>query len=110
MLTGGELAAMVVIDAITRLIPGVINEKSYLEDSHQEGLLKYPQYTKPEEYKGYKVPDVLISGHHKNINEYRKYESLKTTFIKRPDLILKKQLTKEEEQLLKKIKSDIEQK
>jgi tRNA (guanine37-N1)-methyltransferase len=110
VLTGGELAAMVIADSITRLVPNVINEASYLEDSHQNGLLKYPQYTKPEEYQGFKVPDVLLSGHHKNINEFRLYESLKATYQKRPDLLTNAKLTEAEEKVLAKVISDVRQK
>lgn len=106
VLTGGELAAMIISDAVTRLIPGVITPESYLEDSHQNGLLKYPQYTKPENYKEHKVPSILLSGHHENIRKWRQEESLKTTFIKRPDLLEKKNLTTEEEKILKKIKEE----
>ncbi|CCV63830.1 tRNA (guanine-N(1)-)-methyltransferase [Alteracholeplasma palmae J233] len=106
VLTGGELASMIIVDAITRLLPGVINESSYLEDSHQNGLLKYPQYTKPENYKDHKVPEVLLSGHHENIRKWRETESLRTTYLKRPDLLEKKQLTKEELKILEKIKKE----
>ncbi|NLK12905.1 MAG: tRNA (guanosine(37)-N1)-methyltransferase TrmD [Candidatus Phytoplasma sp.] len=106
VLTGGELAAMIISDAVTRLLPGVINPESYLEDSHQNGLLKYPQYTKPENYKEHKVPSILLSGHHENIRKWRQEESLKTTFIKRPDMLEKKNLTTEEEKILKKIKEE----
>src|SRR5690606_26429734 len=71
VLTGGEIPAMVIVDAITRLLPGVINEASYIDDSHQQGLLKYPQYTKPEVYEDRRVPEVLRSGHHENIRKWR---------------------------------------
>lgn len=107
VLTGGEVAAMVITDAITRLIPGVITPESYLEDSHQNGLLKYPQYTKPEVYKGHQVPEILLSGHHENIRKWRQKESLKTTYTKRPDLLNKKALTTEETNILKKIKEEL---
>src|SRR5690606_1397687 len=73
VLTGGEIPAMVITDAVVRLLPGVINEASYIDDSHQQGLLKYPQYTKPETFEGYSVPEVLRSGHHENIRKWRLY-------------------------------------
>lgn len=110
VLTGGEIAAMVLSDAIIRLLPGVINEDSVTEDSHQQGLLKYPQYTKPDEFMGYKVPDILKSGHHENIRKWRLYESLKKTYLKRPDLIENKSLNKEETHILKEIIKDIDSK
>ena len=88
VLTGGEIPSMVLADSITRLIPGVINEESHINDSFNEDyLLDYPTYTKPSEYKGMKVPDVLISGDHKKIDEWRKQESLKRTQERRPDLL-----------------------
>lgn len=91
VLTGGEIPAMVLTDSIVRLIPGVINEESHLADSfNNEYLLDYPTYTKPRVYKGMKVPEVLLSGDHKKIEEYRKEESIKKTNERRPDLINKK--------------------
>ena len=88
VLTGGEIPSMVLADSIIRLIPGVINEESHINDSFNENyLLDYPTYTKPSEYKGMKVPDVLISGDHKKIDEWRKQESLKRTQERRPDLL-----------------------
>ena len=89
VLTGGELPAMTLCDSIIRLIPGVIEEESVKEDSLYDGLLKYPQYTKPEEYKGVSVPKILLSGHHENIKKWREEMSLKTTKTKRPDLLEK---------------------
>ena len=91
VLTGGELPAMVLMDAVSRLIPGVIKEESHINDSFNEGLLDYPQYTKPREFKGMKVPDVLLSGDHKKIDEYRKEEAFKKTKESRPDLIEEKE-------------------
>lgn len=91
VLTGGEIPAMVLTDSIVRLIPGVINEESHLADSfNNEYLLDYPTYTKPRVYKGMEVPEVLLSGDHKKIEEYRKEESIKKTNERRPDLINKK--------------------
>ena len=87
VLTGGELPAMVITDSIVRLIPGVIDEKSHINDSFNNNLLDYPTYTKPRAYKGIKVPDVLLSGDHKKIDEWRKNKQLKITSEKRPDLI-----------------------
>ena len=90
VLTGGEVPAMVLVDSITRLIPGVINEQSYLEDSFSSKdnyLLDYPTYTKPRVYEGMEVPEVLLSGDHKRIEEYRKEESIKRTKEVRPDLL-----------------------
>jgi tRNA (guanine37-N1)-methyltransferase len=88
VLTGGEIPAMVLVDSITRLLPGVINERSHIEDSFNEKyLLDYPSYTKPRVYNGMEVPEVLISGDHKKIDEYRYNESLKRTRERRPDLL-----------------------
>ena len=86
VLTGGELPAMVVSDAVTRLIDGVIKQESYEAESFSDNLLDYPTYTKPYIYDGNQVPDVLLSGHHKNINEWRKQEQIKKTQERRPDL------------------------
>lgn len=89
VLTGGELASMVLVDSIVRLIPGVIEEESHRNDSFSNNLLDYPTYTKPREYKGMCVPDVLLSGNHKKIAEYRLAESIKKTKERRPDLLEK---------------------
>ena len=90
ILTGGEIPAMVLVDSITRLIPGVINEQSHIEDSFNDNfLLDYPSYTKPRVYEGMEVPEVLISGDHKKIDEYRHQESLRITRENRPDLLEK---------------------
>ena len=87
-LNGGELAAMVVIDAVSRLLPGVVgSEQSILEDSLSENLLKYPQYTRPRSFRGFEVPEVLLSGNHKIIEKWRKDKSIEKTNNKRPDLI-----------------------
>lgn len=93
VLTGGELAAMVITDAVARLIPGVLGETaSALEDSYSEGLLEYPQYTRPLEFEGKRVPDILLSGHHARIKSWRRKEALRRTFLRRPDLIENLQL------------------
>lgn len=106
VLTGGELAACIIVDATSRLIEGVLgNNESSQTESFDDNLLEYPQYTRPVEYDGYKVPDVLISGHHENIRKFRRYESLKKTYLKRPELIEKASLTKEDLKMLEEIKS-----
>lgn len=88
VLTGGELPAMVLVDAVTRLVPGVLaSSECYQEESHFSGLLEYPQYTRPEIWHGKKVPEVLISGHHANIEEWKKQQSIEVTKQKRPDLL-----------------------
>lgn len=94
VLTGGEIPAMAVIDSVSRLIPGVLScEGSYENESHFNGLLEYPQYTRPEEFMGRKVPEILISGHHAKIEEWKRHESLLVTRRKRPDLLEKADLT-----------------
>lgn len=101
VLTGGELPAMVLIDCVSRLIPGVLsNGNSYMDESHFNGLLEYPQYTRPYDFKGRKVPDILLSGHHANISKWRRLQSLKRTALKRPDLMDKYVLTEEDKKLL----------
>lgn len=87
VLTGGEIASMAIIDSIVRLIPGVIEEESHVNDSFNDNLLDYPTYTKPRVYEGMEVPEVLVSGDHKKIAEWRKEESLKRTRERRPDLL-----------------------
>ncbi|MGL4954936.1 MAG: tRNA (guanosine(37)-N1)-methyltransferase TrmD, partial [Cetobacterium sp.] len=104
VLTGGELPAMVISDSIIRLIPGVIKKESYENDSFYNGLLDYPHYTRPAEYEGLKVPDVLMSGHHKNIDEWRLKQSLKRTLERRPELLKDREFSKLEIKLLKEIK------
>lgn len=101
VLTGGEIPAMVLIDAVSRAIPGVLsNEESYGDESHKDGVLEYPQYTRPYEFMGRKVPDILLSGHHANINAWRRLQALKRTKAKRPDLFEKLELTAEDKKLL----------
>lgn len=95
VLTGGEIPSMAIVDSITRLIPGVIEEESHINDSFNNDLLDYPQYTKPREYNGMKVPDILLSGDHKKIDEWRKEESIKKTIEKRPDLIKNEKVRKQ---------------
>ncbi len=108
VLTGGELPAMVIADAVARLIPDVLgNSESYVNDSFYNGLLDCPHYTRPAVYEEMEVPEVLLSGHHKNIEKWRKKESLKRTFLRRPDLLENKEFTIEEEKLLKEIKDEL---
>ena len=104
VLTGGELPAMVMIDAISRLIPGVLhNDVSAEFESFQDNLLEYPQYTRPEEWHGKKVPEILFSGHHVNIEKWRRQQSVIRTAQNRPDLLEKAELTEKERELVKKI-------
>lgn len=100
VLTGGELPAMVMMDSIIRLLPGVIRRESYENDSFFQGLLDYPQYTRPADYEGCKVPEVLLSGHHKKIEEWRFYQSVKRTLERRPDLLQGRVWTKQEKKIL----------
>ncbi|EJL47036.1 tRNA (guanine-N(1)-)-methyltransferase [Brevibacillus agri] len=106
VLTGGELAAMVVIDSVVRLQPGALgNQTSAVEDSFSTGLLEYPHYTRPAEFRGWRVPDILLSGHHANIERWRLKESLRRTKARRPDLLAKLELTDE----MKKLLAELEQ-
>lgn len=93
VLTGGELAAMVVIDAVARLVPGVIDSESTAEESFSDGLLEYPQYTRPAVWEGRAVPPVLVSGHHGEVAQWRRRERLRRTFERRPDLLVRAALT-----------------
>lgn len=90
VLTGGEIPAMVITDSVVRLLDGVIEKKSHIHDSFNNSLLDYPVYTKPQDFRGLKVPDVLLSGHHENIRKWREVESLKRTKLRRPDLLEKR--------------------
>lgn len=104
VLTGGELPALVLTDAIARMCDGVLSaSECYEEESHMGGLLEYPQYTRPEEWRGQRVPQVLLSGHHKNIAEWRQVQRLIRTEKKRPDLYAKYEKTKQDRKLLKKL-------
>lgn len=103
VLTGGEPAALVVCDALIRLLDGVILEDSHEDDSFSDGLLEYPQYTKPAVFEGKAVPAVLLSGHHANIRRWRLKESLRRTRQRRPDLLRRRTLSKEEQALLQEI-------
>jgi tRNA (guanine37-N1)-methyltransferase len=104
VLTGGELAAMVLIDAVSRLIPGVLgSDRSAEEDSFYNSLLEYPQYTRPFDFRGSSVPEVLLSGNHSAISLWRRKEALRRTAVRRPDLLSKANLSKEDKKLLKEI-------
>lgn len=108
VLTGGELAAMVVVDSVVRLLPDVLgNEQSAPEDSFSTGLLEHPHYTRPADFRGMKVPDILLSGHHANINTWRKKESLKRTYERRNELLDQLDLSDDEQKLLDEIKNGI---
>ncbi len=101
VLTGGELPAMVVVDAVARLVPGVLGHPAAAaEDSHASGLLEYPHYTRPAEFRGWKVPDVLVSGHHGEVAKWRRRQSLKRTLARRPDLLARAPLTETDRKLL----------
>lgn len=102
VVTGGEMACIPIVDGICRIVPGVLSASvSFEDESFYDGLLEYPQYTRPEEYDGERVPDVLLSGHHANIKKWRKYKSLKITKKYRKDLYDKYQLTKEDKKIIK---------
>lgn len=101
VLTGGELGAMVIIDSIVRLLPGVLgNEQSHIKDSFSTGLLEHPHYTRPADFRGMKVPDVLLSGNHRLIEEWREKESFRRTFLRRPDLLKEINLNEQQKEWL----------
>ena len=109
ILSGGETACAVVIDSISRLIPGVLGDReSILEESFSDGLLEYPHYTRPPEVNGDKVPEILLSGDHQKINQWRRAQSLKNTYLKRPDLIDRFNLSEDEIEIIDAIKNDPE--
>jgi tRNA (guanine37-N1)-methyltransferase len=109
ILTGGELPAMVVVDAITRLIPGVLGESASVEEeSFSAGMLEYPQYTRPREYRGQAVPDVLLSGHHEEIRKWRRRQSLLRTLERRPELLAEVELTREDKDILKELMDELQ--
>ncbi|TQR17487.1 tRNA (guanosine(37)-N1)-methyltransferase TrmD [Psychrobacillus soli] len=108
VLTGGELAAMTVVDSVVRLLPNVLGKaESHEQDSFSTGLLEHPHYTRPVEFRGYKVPDVLMSGNHAAIAKWRKEQSLKRTVERRPDLLDKVELSETEKQLINELKSNL---
>jgi len=107
VLTGGELAALVVIDAVLRLLPGAIDDDSTTEESFADGLLEYPQYTRPATFEGVTVPPVLVSGHHEQVRVWRVRESLRRTLERRPDLLDGRQPSKEEARLLADVRAEL---
>ena len=105
VLTGGEIPSLVVLDSVVRLIPGVLGgEQSALDESFAEGLLEYPQYTRPADFQGWTIPDVLLSGHHAEIAKWRRMQSLRRTLERRPDLLDKAKLTEEDRRILDQLK------
>jgi tRNA (guanine37-N1)-methyltransferase len=107
VLTGGELGAMVVIDSVVRLLPDVLgNNHSAVQDSHSTGLLEHPHYTRPADFRGLTVPEVLMSGNHKKIEQWRQKESLKRTLLRRPDMLEKIELTEEQKKLVAQLKEE----
>ena len=107
VLTGGEIPAGVIIDSVSRLINGVIADDSTVNESFSMGLLEYPQYTRPQEFDGHKVPDILLSGHHANIKKWQRYEALKKTYLVRPELLNEIELSKEDIKMLEDIKKGV---
>ena len=109
VLTGGELPALILIDAVSRLLPDVLGDPTGAEDdSHAMGLLEYPHYTRPPEFRGNKVPDVLLSGDHKKIDKWRREQALLRTYQKRPDMLEKAELTKEDKKFVESLNSKVE--
>ena len=107
VLSGGELAAMVVMEAVTRLLPGVLGDPgAAFEDSHARGLLEYPHYTRPAEYRGWRVPEVLLSGDHAAVTEWRRKEALRRTWKRRPDLLEKAELTPQDEEFVARLSGE----
>jgi tRNA (guanine37-N1)-methyltransferase len=104
VLSGGEIPAMVLVDAVTRLIPGVLGDPAAtFEDSHAEGLLEYPHYTRPPSFRGHKVPDVLLSGHHAEIVRWRRQQALRRNLERRPDLLRHAHLSEQDRAYLDKL-------
>ena len=105
VLTGGEIAAVAVADAVSRLLPGVLSDEvCFSEESHWNGLLEYPQYTRPALWEGREVPEVLLSGHHANITKWRREKSLETTLKKRPEMLENAQLDEKDKKYLNQLK------
>ena len=105
VLTGGELPALVLADSISRMLDGVLaNEDAFTEESHYNSLLEYPQYTRPYEWHGHTVPDILLSGHHGNIEKFRREKSLERTYLRRPDMLSKADLSKKDIEYLRELK------
>ncbi len=110
VLTGGEIPALAIVDAVARLVKGVISDDSTIQESFMSGLLEYPQFTRPPVYDGYSVPDILLSGHHANIEKWKHQEALKKTYQMRPDLLEKVALTAEDYAYLKELEKNDNQK
>ncbi|WP_018750847.1 tRNA (guanosine(37)-N1)-methyltransferase TrmD [Paenibacillus sanguinis] len=109
VLTGGELPAMVVIDSVARLLPGVLgNEMSAVTDSFSTGLLEYPHYTRPVDFRGWQVPDILLSGHHANVADWRRKEALRRTWQRRPDLLKEVELSAKEQKWLEELQQELD--
>lgn len=107
MVTGGELPALMLADAVARMLPGVLaNEDAFELESHFSSLLEYPQYTRPVEWHGKEVPPVLLSGHHANIEKWRREQSLERTYRRRPDMLKKAELSREDRAFLSSLKSE----
>jgi tRNA (guanine37-N1)-methyltransferase len=100
VLSGGEIAAMAIVDAVTRLLPGAIDEESTIEESHQSGLLEYPHYTRPADFRGWTVPDTLLSGNHAAIARWRREQALRRTWERRPDMLARATLSAKEQRLI----------
>ena len=110
VLTGGELAAITIIDAVSRLVPGVLGkEDSFADESFSDGLLEYPQYTRPPVFHGKEVPEILLSGHHANIAKWRREQSLIRTVKKRPDLLETAELTAKERQFVERLREELQE-
>ena len=110
VLTGGELPALIIIDALSRLVPGVLGDPTGAEDdSHSMGLLEYPHYTRPPEFRGWKVPDVLLSGDHGKVEKWRREQALLRTYNKRPDMLEKAELSEEDQKIVERLKKQEKQ-
>lgn len=110
VLTGGELPALILADSISRMIPGVLkNDEAFTLESHFDSLLEYPQYTRPYEWHGREVPDILLSGHHANIEKWRREKSLERTYLKRPDMLSKANLSKDDIAYLREYKKSLKE-
>lgn len=108
VLTGGELPALVLADSISRMLPGVLaNEDAFTDESHYGSLLEYPQYTRPYEWHGRTVPDILLTGHHANIEKFHREQSLERTYLRRPDMLSKAELSKKDIEFLRLLKQKI---
>ena len=111
VLTGGELPALILIDSISRLLPDVLGDPTGAQDdSHAMGLLEYPHYTRPPEFRGWKIPEILLSGAHAKIDKWRREQALLRTYKKRPDMLEKADLTKEDKKFLEKLKREVQEK